>query len=166
MKTEALVDKYQKLVAGLIKGANPKEITFLVQEYGEGDFQEIGAQYKFSEYKPDLSTRDWCHGCYRAMFRKDVLSTFKLYQMPHCCGILVSCNALVSIPWRNMRIGTVLNNLRQDIGRALGYTVILCTDIETNAPQRRLLATNGWKDILDFKNRRTGNKVYLAYISL
>jgi hypothetical protein len=80
--------------------------------------------------------------------------------MPHCCAFMISCNVYVSASYRNKRIGTTLNSLRQDIGRVLGFTSILCTDIEKNIHQRQLLKTNGWKDIHSVINKRTNNQVY------
>ena len=65
-----------------------------------------------------------------------------------------------------MRIGTILNQLRQDIGRLLGYSSIICTDIQQNTNQRKLLETNGWKDIHSVINKRTNNRVYLSVINI
>lgn len=79
---------------------------------------------------------------------------------------MVSCNALVKEKYRGKRIGTILNQLRQDIGRLLGYSAIICTDIDKNTPQRKLLATNGWKDVYSVLNKRTKNLVHLAVINL
>jgi hypothetical protein len=176
-RTLALVDKYQKLIGGLLNLA-PSSIKFYVTQSGDPTHLvsskelEIGA-----EYQPDADKKDWiifnawCEGsfvvrCERTNIKPTNISTFKLYRMPHCCGIIVSCNAFVAEQYRHRRVGTVLNNLRQDIARMLGYTIMLCTDIAQNEHQRRLLKTNGWKDVLDFKNRRTGNTVILSYIGL
>lgn len=166
MKTDALVDKYQKLLAGLLK-TTPDTIHFFVDERQDGHFKEVGKEYQFSEDKPDdMVLQNWSHGAYEVRLDKGPIASFKLYQLPHCCGILVSCNAFVSEKLRGRRVGTTLNTMRQDIGRALGYTIMLCTDLAKNTPQRKLLATNGWKDILKFQNRRTKNELYLAYVGL
>ena len=115
--------------------------------------------------KPE-GRQDWKLGEYKVTVQGNKVSTFKLYQMPHCCGIAISCNAFVEEQYRNKRVGSVLNNLRQEIARANGYTILICTDIAKNDHQRKLLKTNGWEDVLEFKNKRTGNTVYLAYIGL
>ena len=86
--------------------------------------------------------------------------------MPHCCAFMVSCNVNVTEKYRGMRIGTILNQFRQDIGRVLNYSSILCTDIEQNTHQRKLLKTNGWKDIHDVVNKRTKNRVYISVINI
>jgi hypothetical protein len=178
-RTLALVDKYQKLIGGLL-GIEPRLIRFFVKAGANNKEMEIGLEYQPDEDKKDwIEFQSWCEGDFVVKRMDDaaskshpanywdlVISTFKLYRMPHCCGIVVSCNANVRETYRHKRVGTVLNNLRQDIARMLGYTVMLCTDIAQNEHQRRLLKTNGWKDVLDFKNRRTGNTVILSYIGL
>jgi hypothetical protein len=173
MKTPELVDKYQKLLAGLLK-CTPDKVHFFVSERQDGRFKEVGKEYQWDEDKPeDMVLQNWSHGAYEVRLegdipdsRSSVVGSFKLYQLPHCCGVLVSCNAFVSERLRGMRIGTTLNTMRQDIGRSLGYTIMICTDLAKNTPQCKLLATNGWKNILEFKNKRTGNQLYLAYIGL
>jgi len=75
---------------------------------------------------------------------------------------MVSCNASIKRGFRNNKIGTILNSLRQDIGRIMNYSTILCTDVEQNTYQRRVLKTNGWTDVYSVKNKRTNNKVYLT----
>lgn len=164
MKTEAIVDKYQKIIGGLLK-LSPGAFQFQVQQGVE--WKIVGKEYQFDPNKPDLELQNWMHGTYRVVYN-DVhkVASFKLYQLPHCCGVIVSCNAFVETGYRGKRVGTALNNLRQDIARALGYTMMICTDIDANTHQRKLLATNGWTDAFDFVNKRTNNKVYLAYIRL
>jgi hypothetical protein len=171
MKTPELVDKYQKLLAGLLK-TQPLNISFEVRSPDNyrpgGDYVEIGSitipEDKLND-KPAV-TKEWCLGEYRVMFSGAVLSTFKLYQMPHCCGIIVFCNAEVSPKFRNKRVGTTLNTMRMDIGRNLGYSLAFCTDITANAHQGQLLKTNGWRVLTTFKNRRTGNEVHLSCAAL
>lgn len=162
MKTKALLNKYRKIIAGLIQ-EDYDTIKFYIKksdawyEILDSDIQHI-------------KTINWCQGQYKVTIEaksyKHELASFELYEMPHCCAFLISCRSSVNEKFRNRRIGTVLNNLRQDIGRLLGYSTLLCTDIEQNKHQRQLLATNGWKDIYDVKNKRTGNRVYISVINL
>ena len=56
-----------------------------------------------------------------------------------------------------------MNTFRQDIARTLGYSSLMCTDIEQNVNQRKLLKTNGWKDIHSVINKRTKNHVYISW---
>jgi hypothetical protein len=175
MKTLEIVDKYQKLVGGLL-GIPPANVEFRVRP--EGNYatavKVIGKEYQLDDDKPDIERQQWCHGHYEVWNTAagplkplgQRLGSFKLYMLPHCCGVIVSCNACVETAFRGKRVGTTLNMLRQDIARALGYTVMICTDVAGNTPQRKLLATNGWKDLMKFTNKRTGNEVYIAAITL
>jgi GNAT superfamily N-acetyltransferase len=104
------------------------------------------------EYSLDLGTRH--------------LASFKLYPMINCCGIAVSTHAEVAPSARGKGLGTILNALRIDIARNLGYGVLMCTDIESNEYQRKILAKNGWKDVHKFVNPRTRNTVFVSVINL
>ena len=97
---------------------------------------------------------------------KELITSFKLYEFPKCCAILVSCNAVVTNNFVNLKIGTITNILRQDIARLLGYSCLMCTDVEQNKFQRQLLKTNGWSDIYNVMNKRTNNNVFLTVINL
>lgn len=164
MKSKELVDKYTKIILGL--DSRLASITFTVYA-SQGQWVDIG------EIDPEKKTaQDWCIGRYKVIATEkgsDVtfhLASWELYQMPHCCGICVSCAADVHPTFRNKRIGTVLNGLRQDIAKALNYSLLFCTDKENNPPMTKLLATNQWKRLYTFRNRKTGNNVNLSCIDL
>lgn len=178
METKSVLDKYKKLIAGLLDGKE-KDVKFwnevlinLSTPQVRYEWAEIGELYYIKPDWEDEEHRDlqhqaqWLLGKYRVTYRGEEVSTWKLYQMPHCCGIMVSCNVNITENFRHKRIGTTLNILRQDIGRLLGYSCILCTDIEQNKYQRRILATNGWKDIHNVVNKRTQNRIYISVINL
>lgn len=186
MKTAELVDKYARLIGGLLN-LDPKLVRFYIKPSSDrpDDFpvgttyrkplpaiREIGVDYEVAYTKPDEAedtyqvSTDWGLGEYTVGANGAVISTFKLYQMPHCCGIVVFCNAFVSELVRHRRVGTTLNMMRQDIGRMLGFSFALCTDIAKNVHQRQLLATNGWQDFKSFVNQRTKNEVYIAGVDL
>lgn len=59
-------------------------------------------------------------------------------------------------------LNILANQLRQDIARSEGYTALMCTDVESNEPERRTLAHNGWHDIYGVVNKRTQNRVLLS----
>lgn len=101
-----------------------------------------------------------------AIKHKDELARFDLVQQPNCCGILVSTMVWVREDLRNRGLGKVLNSLRIDIARRLGYSVLLCTDRVNNEPQRKILKANGWQDIFTFHNKRSGNEVAISVVKL
>lgn len=175
MKTKEILEKYKTIISGLLK-CNKEDIHFFSEQtisYEKGDRKELIEIGELYYYKPDIegytketNTANWNLGNYVVKYKEKIISTWKLYEMPHCCAYIISCKSEVMNDFRNKKIGTVLNQLRQDIGRVLGYTTMLCTDIEKNIYQRQLLKTNGWKDIHTIVNKRTKNIVHLSVINL
>lgn len=145
--------KYIKI---FVKIGSSKEIEVGTIDY---DKDKVEKSFELGEYRITQSLGDNIN-------RNLTIATFKLYQLQHCCAYMVSANAFVNDMYRKKGIGTLMNKLRQDIGRLLGYTAILCTDVEKNTGQRRILEKNGWKDIHKLKNKRTGNTVFLSVIDL
>lgn len=162
MKTKSVLDKYKKLVAGLLE-VKADNVDFWIRKT---DITPVPAWEKIGDSIPSRKLMNFAIGEYRMTVRDREASTWKLYQMPHCCGIIVSCNVHVVVDFRNKRLGSLLNTFRQELGRLLGYSCMMCTDIETNDHQRRILATNGWKDVHNVINKRTNNRIYISVINL
>src|SRR5574341_295163 len=93
-------------------------------------------------------------------------SKFELIPMINCCGILVSTKAYVDNEYRDRGLGTLLNQVRIDIARYLGYGILLCTNDISNEPQQKILTKNGWKQIFKFVNPRTKNTIGIHIINL
>lgn len=96
----------------------------------------------------------------------DEIAEFTLISFPGCCGIVVSAHAYVLDKYRQLGIGSLLNKLRQQIAKEWGYSILMCTDVENNVPQQKILANNGWDKLKTFVNKRTGNKVCIHTIAL
>lgn len=94
------------------------------------------------------------------------IAGFTMLQLPGCCGVAISTRAVVGVPYRKRGLGALLNELRKDIAREAGYTVLMCTDVTRNTPQRKILEKNGWKNVFSFVNRRTGNEVAISVVEL
>ncbi len=105
-------------------------------------------------------------GKYNLFLDENKIASFELHPMINCCGICVSTRAEVNEDWRNKGLGQLLNSIRIDIARAAGYSLLLCTDIDKNEAQRKILKANGWTDIHSFVNSRTKNRVYITVINL
>lgn len=161
MKTSEILDKYRKIISSILK-CESSDIKFYIGNSKE----EVGT----IDFDKNEVSKNWELGIYKVIQQignvQKVISTWNLYQLQHCCAFMVSCNVKVEESYRGKRIGTILNQLRQDIGRLLGYSSILCTDIEQNVNQRKLLKTNGWKDIHSVVNKRTNNRVYLSVVNI
>ncbi len=96
----------------------------------------------------------------------NVCAMFYMTQLPGCCGVMVSHGSSVFTAFQKKGLGTILNDFRKTLARNFGYTILLCTDKVTNIPSRKLLEKNGWKDLLQFRNNRTGNRVALSMVNL
>jgi len=105
-------------------------------------------------------------GKYRIKVGKQVVASWELYQMKNCCGICVSTVAMVEQPFRKNGLGLVLNQIRIDLARMMGYGLLLCTDVTSNVPQQKILKANGWKLIHKFINPRTNNELGIHVIGL
>ena len=95
-----------------------------------------------------------------------VVARFDLSQMVGCCGICISHNSWVNKAYRDLGIGTILNQMRQQIAFQLSNSLMICTDVDTNVAQKRLLEKTNWKLLDSFVNCRTGNTVNLHSIHL
>jgi hypothetical protein len=163
MTMEEIVAKYQARIAELT-GVKPEEVVFRASDGLVLKFEPLTASRPYG--KP--AGEDFLIGRYIVMVKGDdyPIAGFNLYELPHCCGVMVSTSAYVSFKWRKRGIGQVLNAMRQDLGRFYGYTVMLCTDVVTNDPQRHILQKAGFQDLMQFENKRTGHQVAISAISL
>lgn len=100
-------------------------------------------------------------GCFMIIHQGKPIATFYLVPMPGCCGIIISTSSYIDAAYRGKGLGTLLNTLRIHMAHYLGYTMVICTDIESNEPQAKILNKNGWQKLLSFVNRRTDNQVNL-----
>jgi hypothetical protein len=104
--------------------------------------------------------------CYTVFDNDEFIGTFNLQQLPGCCGVCVSFWARTADGQKRKGYGTALNAYRKELAKKMGYTVLMCTDVDRNVPQRKILEKNGWKTLQSFTNKRTGNKVNISTVVL
>ena len=102
----------------------------------------------------------------KRMDKNKVVAQWTLVQLTGCCGVCVSTAAWVSHNYREKGLGKILNNLRIDLAKIFGYSLLLCTDITSNKPQTKILKANSWKELYRFVNKNTSNTVALHVIDL
>lgn len=90
---------------------------------------------------------------------RKLIATFKIMQLPGCCGVMLSFNSAVERDYRGKGLGTYLHELRCLLAKQHGYTTFLCTDRTHNTVQNKILQENNWKIIYQFENKRSGNLV-------
>lgn len=84
---------------------------------------------------------------------------WELNPFPGNNQIVVSNHAFIYPEKRKQGKGTEKNKLRLTQAKFLGYDYILCTVIVTNEPQMKILIKNGFKELDEFDNKETGNKI-------
>jgi len=112
--------------------------------------------------KPDFVTNGAPPRRYVLMRRTDEVSSWRMVEFPGCCAFCISTGVYVNTAFRKRGVNRIANELRQWIAREFGYTALICTDVETNIPERKTLQANGWKDVLRVTNRRTQRVVNLS----
>lgn len=126
-----------------------------LQRYGDGKWADLG--------ELEYIKIEGFNNLYRiADERGGDITSFRLGELHGCCGVCVSYHANVTEEFRRAGINKVANRLRQEMARQAGFTVLLCTDVESNEPQRKTLEREGWQKIFQFTNRRTDNKVNIS----
>jgi hypothetical protein len=103
---------------------------------------------------------------YTVFDNDEFIGTFSLQQLPGCCGVCVSFWARTADGQKRKGYGTALNEYRKELAKSMGYTVLMCTDVAHNVPQRKILEKNGWKTLQSFTNKRTGNTVNISTVVL
>lgn len=90
-----------------------------------------------------------------------VIGFQELNPFPGCNQIVVSNHAFIEEQYRGGGHGSVAHQDRLKLIKELGYDLVLCTSIAGNHVQTKILENNKWSRVASFKNRETGNWVYL-----
>jgi hypothetical protein len=101
-----------------------------------------------------------------AVVDDEKIATFSMTELPGCCGVCVSHYSHIIEQFRGKGLGTLLCGIRKDIAKTMNYSCLLCTDVDDNLPQQRILDKHGWKKIHNFKNIKTGSTVNINVVNL
>ena len=109
-----------------------------------------------------------CYEIYHEIYNdnKHYIAEFTLAKMPGCCGVVISTGAWIDYKYRRCGLGKLLNKIRIELAKDKGYSLLLCTDLIRNTPQRKILRKNKWLPLYRFTNRNTNNNLSLDCISL
>lgn len=165
-----LMTKYEGKIAKILE-LKPADVQIKLAHYdkavaGDPQWETVNKNGDFLCTETSSSNAGWHIGRFMVFAAKNVISSFDLSELPHCCGILVSHGAHVYYPHQNKGIGTLLQKFRIDLAKRLGYTIMLCTDVKSNKYQRKILEKHGWKDVLEFQNSRSGNTVAVSCLNV
>lgn len=93
----------------------------------------------------------------------EIITQFILQTLLGCNGVCVSHGVKIMPNYRGKGYGSMLCKFREDLARDLGYSSMICTVVNGNIPQEKIMQKNGWKIISSFHNKKTGNDVNLFF---
>jgi hypothetical protein len=96
-----------------------------------------------------------------------VVTSFVIEPMAGCNGIALFRAVDIRDNYRGKGYGIHFLNLREKVALDFGYGVAMCTIVDTNIPQAKIMQKSGWKNLYQFTNPRTTNpvSVYVKKIS-
>jgi hypothetical protein len=139
----------------------PSDLFLTMGRINSGEIHRVRENYHFNSICTEVGTS------FNLSIRDtQLIARFSLAQLHGCCGICVSYHSIVYPPFRNIGIGSILNKMRFEIAKSVGYGILMCTDVVANIPQRKILENNGWEEVHMFTNPRTDNRVSIHVINL
>lgn len=85
---------------------------------------------------------------------------FTLAEMPGCCGMGVSTGTYVSPEYRMKGLATALHELKDEIAVSLGLAALVCTIVDDQEAQHKVLTRNNWERTAKFNSIfKTGNPI-------
>ncbi len=96
-----------------------------------------------------------------------VVTSFVIEPMAGCNGIALFRAVDIREDYRGKGYGIHFLNLREKLALDFGYGVAMCTIVDTNIPQAKIMQKSGWQNLYQFNNPRTTNpvSVYVKKIS-
>jgi GNAT superfamily N-acetyltransferase len=88
-----------------------------------------------------------------------VITSFVIEPMAGCSGIALFRAVDIREDYRGKGYGIHFLNLREKIALDFGYGVAMCTIVDTNKPQAKIMQKSGWQKLYNFTNPRTTNNV-------
>lgn len=119
--------------------------------------------FPIEDLKLTVHPKDFCHASFVLCRGHNTVASFILSELVGCCGVVVSTTTYVGSNHRNKGVGAILNAMRQQIAFHWNYGLIICTDVETNTPQRKILKKNNWIESVRFINPKTCHSVLLHH---
>lgn len=141
----AITERYEKELNTLL-GRKDVQIVRNAEDQTENTHEYLGA-FRVTIDAPCLDRKT------------TTIHSFHLTPFPHCCGLLISSSARTRACWCAKGIGSLMNEYRTKVATLLGYTRLICTDVTNNVAQNKILDSNNWQKIHEFRNSRTDHNV-------
>lgn len=92
-----------------------------------------------------------------------LVTYFVLSQMRGCNGVCISSNVVVEEEYRGNGLGTKFNYFREVLAKKMNYSLMLCTVVDGNEKQEKIMNKQGWTICTKFLNLKTKNTVKLFF---
>jgi len=103
---------------------------------------------------------------YPDMFMDQIVASFTFKTFPGNASIQIVSNAFIQYKYRNRGIGTLMNQCRIDIGKALELSALMCTVASYNVFQLRIMEKNGWTRSYTLKKKGQNSEVHIYIYDL
>ena len=94
------------------------------------------------------------------------LATFSIQELPGCCGVAVSFYSEVDPTYREQGIGELLLKVRMSAMRNQKYGSAICTTVNSNEIEKKMLRNAGWIKLYEFRNPKTNNIIETFSVNL
>ena len=88
-----------------------------------------------------------------------VVTSFIIEPMAGCSGIALFRAVDIREGYRGRGYAIHFLNLRESLALDFGYGQAMCTIVDTNKPQAKIMRKSGWHRLYNFTNPRTDNPV-------
>lgn len=86
---------------------------------------------------------------------------YEISSFPGCNQLAISTHAFILPQYRGTGKGQEAHEQRLAKLREMHYDYAICTVKSTNEPQLAIMRKNGWKQLDEFFNRETNNRVFI-----
>jgi hypothetical protein len=121
---------------------------------------------KITKDKISISLNPYDNKYFSLEYSGEPVARFALDQLQGCCGVCVSYFSYISFSYRGTGLGNVLCKMRIEIARAANYGLMICTDVDDNVPQKKIMESLNFQKATSFVNPKTNHLVNLRYINL
>jgi len=133
----------------LKRSFNQEKLNLIGKLIGEGWTKDV---LRFSANVTQYREQVNCHIWAQFGEVRTELAQFSFEEFPWNGDVLVSGNVYVSKHYQGYGIGKLLNAERIEVAKASGASAIICTVLEANIPERKVLFANNWRNLGRFKS--------------
>lgn len=89
----------------------------------------------------------------------DANGSYSISDMPGNPQVAISHNTFIFKPLRGKGLGDYQHKQRLAHIKALGYDMVICTVLESNKAQHKILSNNKWVWVMSFRSSRSDEDI-------